>query len=209
MTDATVEIRVEPISPGDPALILRPWADSDIQPLIEIYRDPLLRKWTRLPVTGVEEAVRWLAIQSDGWRTGQRLSFAVLEADRLDGDRTEGDRLEGDRTEADRLVGNVAVKRGAVPGDCAEVGYWTAVEARGRGIASRALEALTGWAFDTLDGVTRLELLHQIDNTASCRVAEKTGYAYEQTLPARPPFPLDGHQHIRVSRPRTDSSVPR
>ncbi|MFC8076602.1 GNAT family N-acetyltransferase [Streptomyces sp. NPDC057307] len=194
-----VEIRVEPSFPGDPALILRPWADGDIRPLIEIYRDPLLRKWTRLPVTEVEDAVRWLAIQSDGWRTGQRLSFAVLERDRL----------EGDRTEADRLVGNVAVKRGAVPGDCAEVGYWTAVEARGRGIASRALEALTGWAFDTLDGVTRLELLHQIDNIASCRVAEKTGYAYERTLPARPPFPLDGHRHIRVSRPRTDSTGPR
>lgn len=178
----TVELRVDPTPAGHPALALRPWADSDIRPLIDIYRDPLLRKWTRLPVTGVEDAMRWLALQSDGWRTGQRLSFAVLEGD--------------------RLVANVALKRGAVPGDCAEVGYWTAAEARGRGIASRAVAALTDWAFDTLDGVTRLELLHQIDNIASCRVAEKTGYVYRRTLTARPPFPLAGHQHVRqASRP--------
>ncbi|WP_329033423.1 GNAT family N-acetyltransferase [Streptomyces sp. NBC_01725] len=179
----TVELRVDPTPAGHPALGLRPWRDSDIEPLIGIYRDPLLRKWTRLHVTGAEDGARWMAVQSDGWRTGQRLSFAVLEGD--------------------RLVGNVAVKRGAVPGECAEVGYWTAVEARGRGIASRAVAALTDWAFDTLDGLTRLELLHQIDNTASCRVAEKTGYVYRRTLPARPPFPLDGHQHIREApRPR-------
>ncbi|WP_308354289.1 GNAT family N-acetyltransferase, partial [Streptomyces sp. NP-1717] len=179
----TVELRVDPTPAGHPALDLRPWRDSDIQPLIDIYRDPLLRKWTRLHVTGAEDGARWMAVQSDGWRTGQRLSFAVLEGD--------------------RLVGNVAIKRGAVPSDRAEVGYWTAADARGRGIASRAVDVLTDWAFATLDGVTRLELLHQIDNLASCRVAEKTGYTYHQTLPARPPFPLDGHQHIRqVPRPR-------
>lgn len=173
----TVELRVDPTPAGHPALDLRPWDDGDIRPLIDVYRDPVLRQWTRLPVTGVEDALRWLEIQRDGWRSGERFSFAVLE--------------EG------RLVANVALKRAATDRDTAEVGYWTAAEARGRGIAPRALEALTGWAFTALPGVTRLELLHQIDNTASCRVAEKTGFTYRRTLPARPPFPLDGHQHVR------------
>ncbi|MGW6306727.1 GNAT family N-acetyltransferase [Streptomyces niveus] len=171
----TVELRVEPTPAGHPALELRPWDDSDIRPLIDVYRDPVLRRWTRLPVTGVEDALRWLEIQRDGWRSGERFSLAVIE--------------EG------RLVGNVALKRGA--DRRAEVGYWTAAGARGRGIAPRALEALTGWAFGALPGVTRLELLHQVDNAASCRVAEKTGYVYRRTLPARPPFPLDGHEHVR------------
>ncbi|MFE3118841.1 GNAT family N-acetyltransferase [Streptomyces niveus] len=171
----TVELRVDPTPAGHPALDLRPWDDSDVRPLIDVYRDPVLRRWTRLPVTGVEDALRWLEVQRDGWRSGERFSFAVLE--------------EG------RLVGNVALKRDAA--HRAEVGYWTAAGARGRGIAPRALEALTGWAFGALPGVTRLELLHQVDNAASCRVAEKTGYAYRRTLPARPPFPLDGHEHVR------------
>ncbi|WP_405616965.1 GNAT family N-acetyltransferase [Streptomyces sp. NBC_01508] len=153
----TVEPHVDPTPAGRPALVLRPWDIGDIQPLVDIYRDPAVRKGTLLPITGVEDAARWLEIQWDGWRSGERFSFAVLEED--------------------RLVANVAVKRGTGQGDCPEVGYWTSAEARGRGIAPRALQALTGWAFGTLDGVTRLDLLHQIDNVASCRVAEKTGYA--------------------------------
>nr|WP_307805241.1 hypothetical protein [Streptomyces spirodelae] len=37
----------------------------------------------------------------------------------------------------------------------------------------RALRALTEWAFAAFPGdeLTRLELLHQVDNAASCRVA--------------------------------------
>ena len=64
----------------------------------------------------------------------------------------------------------------------------------------RALTALADWAFATFahEGLTRLELLHQVDNTASCRVAEKSGFALSGLLPAAPPaFPLDGHRHIR------------
>lgn len=113
--------------------------------------------------------MHWLELQRDGWRTGERLSFAVRESD--------------------RIVGHVVVKRSAAHDDRAEVGYWTAAEARGRGIATRALETLTDWAFTTLAGLTRLELLHQIDNPASCRVAQKSGYTYHQTLPARPRSP--------------------
>lgn len=70
-------------------------------------------------------------------------------------------------------------------------------------MAPRALEALTGWAFDTFDtfeadGLERLELLHQVDNLASCRVAQKSRYDFDATLPAAPPsFPRDGHLHIR------------
>lgn len=83
------------------------------------------------------------------------------------------------------------------------MGYWTAAHARARGVASRALEALTSWAFDTFDafeadGLERLELLHQVDNLASCRVAQKSRYDFDTILPAAPPtFPRDGHLHIR------------
>ncbi len=80
------------------------------------------------------------------------------------------------------------------------MGYWTAAWARGRGVAPRALEALTAWAFAAFaeEGLVRLELLHQVDNVASCKVAEKSGYAFAELLDALPPeFPLDGHLHVR------------
>lgn len=82
----------------------------------------------------------------------------------------------------------------------AEVGYWTAAHARGRRVPPGALEALTSWAFDTFeaDGLERLELLHQVDTLASCRVAQKSRYDFDSILPAAPPsFPRDGHLHAR------------
>lgn len=95
----------------------------------------------------------------------------------------------------------MVLKRPTPGGPSAEVGYWTAGHARGRAVASRALEALTSWAFGTFaeDGLVRLELLHSEDNTASCRVARKCGYPLTARLPAVPPhFPLDGHLHTRL-----------
>lgn len=183
----TVELRVDAVA-GHAALHLRPWGDEDVAPLIEAYRDPVLRRWTRLPVESVQDAQRWLEIQKDGWESGSRLSFAVLEGRRDTG--------------GTRLVGNVVLKRTHSSGGSAEVGYWTAAHARGRGVAVRALEALTDWAFDAFagEGLHRLELLHQVDNHASCRVAEKARYEFERVLPAVPPFPRDGHLHARHAR---------
>ncbi|MFE6050979.1 GNAT family N-acetyltransferase [Kitasatospora sp. NPDC056446] len=124
-------------------------------------------------------------MQYEGRLAGTRYTFAVVEAG--------------------RLVGTVVLKRGAPGGGTAEVGYWTAGPARGRGVAPRAVEALTVWAFDVFaeDGLGRLDLLHEGDNHASCRVAEKSGYPLLEIVPAFPPYPLDGHRH---SRKRLDGS---
>ncbi|MCX4825451.1 GNAT family N-acetyltransferase [Streptomyces sp. NBC_01142] len=184
----TVALRVDATASA-PALLLRPWHEGDMASLIEVYRDPLMHRFAGTPVAGREEAVRWLEARERGWDIGDHLSFAVLE------DR-------GERTE-DRLVGNVVIKRADPAAPAAEVGYWTAAGARGRGMAARAVQAVTAWAFDTFagSGPLDLELLHQADNPASCRVAEKCGFVFEPTLPAHPPlFPLDGHRHVRRAR---------
>ncbi|MBV2153276.1 GNAT family N-acetyltransferase [Kitasatospora sp. SUK 42] len=158
---------------------MRPFEDADAPALVEAYRDETLRRFTRSPVADAEEAARWLGQQYEGRAAGTRYSFAVLEAG--------------------ELVGQVVLKRGAPGGETAEVGYWTAAPARGRGVAPRAVEALTVWAFDTFaaDGLVRIDLLHEGDNAASCRVAEKSGYAFTEIVPAFPPYPLDGHRHSR------------
>jgi len=172
-----------------PALLLRPWEDGDTASLVEAYRDPVLRRWTRRQVEDTEDALRWLELRRRGWAFGDRLSFAVLE-----------DRAGHDSA---RLVADVVLKRPDLAGQSAEVGYWTAAHARGRGVAPRALEALTAWAFETFaeDGLQRLELLHQVDNAASCRVAEKSGFTFAEVLPPHPPsFPAEGHLHTRTAR---------
>jgi RimJ/RimL family protein N-acetyltransferase len=157
--------------------ILRPWRTEDVPALVEAYRDPLLRRWTRAALDDEADAERWVAAQEAGRAAGDRFGFAVLESD------------EGPP------VGHVVLK---VTGrESAEVGFWVTARARGRGVAPSALEALTSWAFTTR-GLVRLELLHQVDNLASCRVARKCGYDVERVLPPAPPaYPAEGHLHVR------------
>ncbi|MZE75657.1 GNAT family N-acetyltransferase [Streptomyces xinghaiensis] len=173
-------------TPAFPALVLRPWHAEDVAALVKAYRDPALRRWTSHVPDNDADGERWVQAREEGWAAGDRFSFAVIE--------------EQSRPCGGQLVGNMVLK-GVTSGKAqAEVGYWTAAQARGRGVAPRALEALTGWAFATFeaDGLERLELLHQVDNPASCRVAEKSGYGFDRVLPALPPsFPADGHLHIR------------
>ena len=170
-----------------PALVLRPWRMDDVAPLVEVCRDPVLRRWTSHVVESDADGARWVETQQRGWAAGNRFGFAVLEA------QTGPDR--------EQLVGNVVLKDVAAGKPTAEVGYWTAAHARGRGVATRALEVLSDWALRTFeaDGLECLQLLHQVDNLASCRVAVKSGYDFDSVLPAVPPsFPRDGHLHTRI-----------
>ncbi|MEU1402327.1 GNAT family N-acetyltransferase [Streptomyces sp. NPDC005728] len=185
MSAARLEVAA---TPSDPALLLRPWRAADAAALAEAYRDDDLRRWTSAAVEDEADAARWIEEQRRGWEDGRRFAFAVVESG-------------GD---AGRLLGHMVLKFAADSGgSSAEVGYWTAAPARGRGVAPRGLLALTDWAFASFggDGLARLELLHQADNAASCRVAQKCGYAWTRLLPAAPPaFPLDGHVHVREYR---------
>ena len=57
------------------------------------------------------------------------------------------------------LAGNVGLKNREETGrigerETAEVGYWTAVAARGRGIAPAAVRAVTEWVFDVFAGAS-------------------------------------------------------
>ena len=193
-----------------PALILRPWRAADIPALAaEMSREyPTAGMWSRpderpvrtaLPggagrragAADERDAARWLASQDRGWRDGDRLSFAVLEAD------DAGGRV---------LAGNVGLKNREETGrigerETAEIGYWTAVAARGRGIAPAAVRAVTDWVFDAFAGSSlRLTMLvHDVDNPASCRVAQKAGYPFRELSPANPPhWFTDGHIHMRL-----------
>ena len=204
------ELRVPAVS-GQPALILRPWRAADIPALAaEMSRDyPLGGMWSRpdeRPVravlpggaegragpAGEHDAARWIVSQDRGWRDGDRLSFAVLEPDDAGGCV---------------LAGNVGLKNREESGrigerETAEIGYWTAVAARGRGVAPAAVRAVTDWAFGAFAGASlrQIMLVHDVGNPASCRVAQKAGYPFRELSPARPPhWFTDGHIHMRLA----------
>jgi len=184
-TDGTVTVPASVTSPG---LLLRPWTEQDIPAMVAAYRDPVMRHWLPHPVTSTQEAERIIQARSADRRAGTGFSFAVL--------RTDADGVAGD------LVGGVSIRRLDHEAVSGEVGYWVTASSRGQGIAPRALNAACDWAFGLprRRPLEQLELIHAVGNHASCRVADKAGFALAGVLPPLlPEFPNDGHLHIRLA----------
>ena len=164
-----------------PALTLRPWHDSDISAIVAAHRDETMRRWLVRPIDDEDEAHVWLADQYTRWVDGTRLSWAVEQ--------------QG------TVVGCFLIKAANPPEMLATgVGYWTVAAARGKGIASRCVEAATQWLFagQIIMPADEIELLHTVGNEGSCRVAQKCGYVLDSVLAPMPPkFPDEGHRHLR------------
>src|ERR1700733_7957692 len=90
-------------------------------------------------------------------------------------------------------LGTIRLHLAAGDTGLAEVGYWLAREARGRGAATIAVRLVSRWAF-TVVGIDRLSLQTAPENVASQRVAERAGFTREGLLRAWMPTP-EGRRH--------------
>lgn len=176
-------------------LLLRPWRETDVPAMVEAYRDPEMRRWLRTVITTTAEARQLVEARQAAHEAGDRLSFAILEAT--------------DDAPAGVLVGGISLRGLRAESGKGGVGYWVAAPARGRGIASQALDTLCEWAFGLprTPRLVRLDLIHAVGNSASCRVAEKAGFPLSAVLPAAPPeYPHEGHLHVRMAEPGSIAS---
>jgi RimJ/RimL family protein N-acetyltransferase len=110
------------------------------------------------------------------------------------------------------VVGQISLRRIVLAEGLAEVSYWVLPAARGRRVAPRALAALAAWCFGTLR-LHRLELCHSTANLASCRVAQRAGFAAEGTKRGEG-YHADGwhdmHLHARLDSDHArDVNAPR
>ncbi len=78
----------------------------------------------------------------------------------------------------DAFLGSVMLHGFRWQAEHAEIGYWVLPEARGRGVAARAVDLLTRWAVEEL-GLKRIEAYVPVDNEASLRTIERGGYTQE------------------------------
>jgi RimJ/RimL family protein N-acetyltransferase len=125
--------------------------------------DPDALRYTYITAPfGPEEARAWVQRYVDGWRDGSRAGFSVQSPD-------------------GEFLGMMSIIKLDLAGREGELGYIIARQARGRGVATRALRLLTDWAFDAL-GLQRAELRINTDNAGSVRVAERSGYTLEGTM---------------------------
>jgi RimJ/RimL family protein N-acetyltransferase len=95
-----------------------------------------------------------------------------------------------------RLIGTVGLMDVDRERGLAEIGYWTAAAARGRGAATRAVALLRDWAHSEL-GLGEIEILPHRDNRPSQRVAERAGFTDTgeiRSVPRMPERIRDGYK---------------
>jgi RimJ/RimL family protein N-acetyltransferase/nitrite reductase/ring-hydroxylating ferredoxin subunit len=154
------------LSPPDPPLsdgfvTLRPLRADDAPAIAAACQDPEIQRWIPIiPVPYTEaDARRFILMTLQAWHDGSSCEFAIADAT------------------TDDYIGSIGIHLGPNPRRHA-VGYLLAPEARGRGMAVRALQLITRWGFAEL-GIERLALWTLPGNVASQKVAEKAGFRFE------------------------------
>ncbi len=164
MTDTTVSVQQPPLV--TPRLRLRPFALMDAL-VVQCLAGAKAVAATTLTIPHPYPdgaAAEWIGTHAESWTSGQGAHYAVTDAT------------------SDAILG--AVSLALAPAHAgAELGYWIAEPAWGRGYATEAATALCAYAFTVLS-VYRIQARHFTGNPASGRVMQKLGMRHEGTLRA-------------------------
>ena len=144
----------------DGVVTLRAHRESDVDAMVEQSVDPDSVEWTRVPVPYArEDAVGYLGVLAEGWRSGREFAFAVETADVP-------------------FAGSVSLRTYEEPG-VAELAFGLHPAARGRGVCSRAVKLLLDWGFRRFELVVWIA---HVGNWGSRRVAWANGFSFDGTI---------------------------
>lgn len=150
---------LQPTLHGD-GFVLRPMLPSDAHALHAAGQGDDIGRYTSLPWPFTFAAAEALIADAEAsWQTGTAARFAII----------------ADGAGAQKFVGTASLLHLFPAHADAEVGYWLAESARGRGLARRAVALLCDWALGSL-GLRRLHLLVDLDNDGSHAVARSCGF---------------------------------
>lgn len=159
-----VRVPDPPLSDG--VVTLRPWGeDGDVEVITAACNDRAIAEFLDLiPFPYTEDDAReYIALCREGWADGTMTNFAITD------------------TEGGEAIGSMGVRWIDPDQGVAEVGYWVAPGARGRGACTRALRLVSRWMLAD-HGHERLQLRADVLNPASRKVAENAGFTQEGVL---------------------------
>lgn len=150
----------------DGVVTLRPWGEpGDVEAITAACNDRAIAEFLDLIPSPYSEddAREYIGQTRQGWAEGTMSNFAITEA------------------ESAEAVGSIGVRWAEPDQGVAEVGYWVAPQARGRGLCTRAVRLVSRWAIADRR-IERLQLRADEQNAASRRVAENAGFTQEGIL---------------------------
>ena len=147
----------EPVIEGR-GVTLRPWRGDDLSFVFHACQDRSLHRFLPLPDPyRAFDAVRFFELAASERSAGTGLHLAITD------------------TDTGALLGAVGAKTIGPPGGSAEIGYWLALDGRGRGAATAATIALAEWCLRERR-LAFLDCLVAETNPASLAVAERSGF---------------------------------
>ncbi|WP_261164955.1 GNAT family N-acetyltransferase [Microbacterium sp. Marseille-Q6965] len=150
----------DPVELATERLVLSAPTEADIDAIYAACQDPDIQRFTTVPAPYQRtDAEAFVHLVAAWWATGDECTWAI---------RTQG-----------ALVGMIALH--GVRDGAAEIGYWVAAPARGRGYLTEAAHAVLDFAFGPMR-LQRVEWRAVTDNPASMRIAQKLGFRYEGML---------------------------
>jgi RimJ/RimL family protein N-acetyltransferase len=151
----------------DGRITIRPYQFSDIDELLAASREstrevyPWL-EWCK-PSYSVQDTEAWIRYQQEMWAARSEYNFIIIDTD----------------TRA--ILGGIGLNHIQPIDRLANLGYWVRTGQTGKGIATAAVRLVAGFAFKETT-LLRLEIVVNVANHASQRVAEKAGAHKEGIL---------------------------
>jgi len=144
----------------DDGVVIRRYVEDDVAPLVDVVNDNLEHlkpwmPWAQEAMT-LDSQMTFFRETSQQWDEGTNFVYGIFDP-------------------SGRVVGGTGFHVRNGPG-VLEIGYWLAKDMEGKGLMTRVVAALTN-AAATVDGVTRVEIHCDADNTRSAAIPKRLGYS--------------------------------
>jgi RimJ/RimL family protein N-acetyltransferase len=170
-------------------LCIRPFRQADADAFAQAVFESVSSLMAWMPWChadySTDEALEWFTLCADNLQSETSYEFGIFTSD------------------GKTLLGGISINQINREHNFGNIGYWIRASRQRQGLASEAVRVITAYGFKEL-GLTRLEILAQVDNVASRRVAEKSGASFECVARNRLWFngrPCDGAMYALIPPP--------
>ena len=169
---------------------LRPMRPTDSEDIFRAVQDPEIPKFTTVPSDyPVELAIDFASTRNVASHLNKTELVFVIEDSALSSseyselsDGSDSSELSDGSVSkypySNGFAGVISLHTIDIPNHRAEIGYWMAKEARGKGIGTRAASMITEFGLMTM-GFNRIDGIVDVRNEASMKLLLNAGYEYE------------------------------